>query len=316
MKAAVIDAYGPASHFQVREMETPEIEPDQVLLQVWAAGVNPIDWKIRDGQMAFRYGEDFPKILGFDVSGVVAAVGSEARQFEVGDHVFGRSDVGDGGTYAEYAVLREATVALKPDRLSHVEAASLPLAGITALQGLRDCGQVKRGQNVLIVGASGGVGTLAVQVAKIMGAQVTGVCSGANVDLVKALGADRVIDYTSENALQTDTPYDVIYDTVGTQKVGDARQVLHGQGVYMTLVPMDDVDFFHLGQTERAGQGAYFVMCAASAPDLDVLAGWVDAGKLRAVIDSTYSLDHIAQAHERSETERARGKIVVTVRDI
>ena len=170
------------------------------------------------------------------------------------------------------------------------------------------------GQRILIIGASGGVGTLAVQIAKNMGGHVTGVCSGRNTDLVASLGADAIIDYTEQDPLDTDTPYDVVYDTVGAYQYEDAKRAVKEEGIYLTLVPVSGIDFFIPGQTEREPGKGYFVAWTPTAADLQILADWVTEGALRPVIDSEFSLDQIRAAHERSQTERAVGKIVVNVK--
>lgn len=315
MKAAVIDEFGPSANLQVRDILKPSIAPDQILVEVHAASVNPIDWKIGAGLMGDRYGDKFPMVLGLDASGVVVEVGADVTEFAVGDEVYARSDNGAGKCYAEYVALNPRTVALKPAGLSHVEAAAMPLAALTPLVGLRDCGHLKPGDRVLIIGASGGVGVFASQIARIMGAEVTAVCSTANIDLVRELGVDRVIDYTQEDVLQPGAEYDIIYDTVGSQVAESARQALAKEGVYMTLVPVAGIDFFIPGQTERVDGKGYFVAWTPHAADLQILSGWVEAGTLRPVIDSEYALDDIRLAHERSQTLRARGKIVIRIKD-
>jgi NADPH:quinone reductase-like Zn-dependent oxidoreductase len=315
MKAAVIDEFGPSSVLQVRDIPKPSTEPDQILVEVHAASVNPIDWKIGAGLMGDRYGNEFPMVLGLDVSGVVVEVGADVTEFTVGDEVFARSDNGAGKCYAEYVALNPRTVALKPPGLSHVEAAAMPLAALTPLVGLRDCGDLQPGDRVLIIGASGGVGIFAVQIAGIMEAEVTAVCSAANIDLVQELGADRVIDYTREDVLQAGEKYDIIYDAVGSQDAEPARQALRDGGVYMTLVPVPGIDFFIPGQTERVDGKGYFVAWTPHAADLQILSAWVEEGRLRPIVDSEYALDDIRQAHERSQTLRARGKIVIRVKD-
>jgi len=315
MRAAVIDQFGPSSGLVVREVPKPIIGPGQILIEVHAASVNPIDWKIREGWMKERFGEEFPMILGFDASGVIAAVGDEVTGFEIGDEVFARSVNGPGKCYAEFVALDPDTVAHKPTGLSHVDAAALPLAALTALNGLRDVGQVRAGRRVLIVGASGGVGIYAIQIAKNMGAHVTAVCSNRNIDLVTELGADTSIDYTVQNPLDTDQPYDLIYDAVGTLKYAEAREVLSDQGVYMTLVPVEGIEFFIPGQSQRNAKGGYFLVWTPTATDLEILADWVERGTLRSVIDSQFPLARIRDAHERSQTERARGKIVLRITD-
>ncbi len=310
----MLSSFGPASVMEIAEIARPTAGVGQLLVEVHAAGVNPIDWKIRNGWMSERYGCDFPMILGFDVSGVVAETGAGVANFRRGDLVFARSDVGAGGCYAEYAVLNASTVVRKPDELNHEEAAAMPLAALTALNGLREPGRLQAGQRVLINGASGGVGIYAVQIAKNLGAHVSGVCSAGNVDLVRELGADEVIDYTSRQPLQTDGSWDLIYDAVGSLSCAEARDKLGPDGVYLTLVPADGIEFFFAGQTERQPRGGYFLVWSPTAADLETLADWVRASNLRSVIDSVYPLEEIRAAHERSQTERSRGKIVLRIK--
>jgi NADPH:quinone reductase-like Zn-dependent oxidoreductase len=315
LRAAVIDRFGPASVLAVRDVPRPVIGAEQVLVAVAAAGVNPIDWKIREGWMQERYGAVFPMVLGFDASGVVAEVGAGVRGFRPGDEVFARSDVGAGGCYAEYAALHAGTVAAKPASLSHEEAGAMPLAALTALNGLREVGRVQPGQRVLVNGAAGGVGVYAVQIAKNLGAHVTGVCSTPKLALAGELGADVLVDYTQQDPLASGTPFDVIYDTVGYLDYPSARERLSPRGVYVTLVPAPGIDFFFPGQTAIQPRGGYFLVWSPRAADLEMLGDWVGAGRLRSVIDSTYPLEAVRAAHERSQTERARGKIVLRIRD-
>ena len=190
----------------------------------------------------------------------------------------------------------------------------MPLAALTPLYGLRDCGEIKSGDRVLLVGASGGVGVFAIQIAKRMGAHVTGVCSAKNADLVRELGADAIIDYTSEDVLRDDDSYDIIYDAVGALDLNDALKSLCDGGVYLTLVPVPGIDFFIPGQTTREDGKGYFVAWTPLAEDLELLSQWVEQGALKPVIDSEFSLEDIRAAHERSQTERAVGKIVINVR--
>ncbi len=314
MQAAAIDSFGPAVQLRVRDVPRPVPGPGQILLEVHASSVNPIDWKIPGGQMAARYGSAFPLILGFDASGSVAEVGPGVTAFAAGDEVFARSDVGAGGCYAEYALLNVGTVARKPAELSHAEAAALPLAALTALNGLRDPGQLQAGQRVLIIGAAGGVGSYAVQIARNLGAQVTGVCGTANLALARELGAHDVIDYTREPVLLPGAGYDLIYDTIGAHRPAAARPALTEGGCYLTLVPGPGIEFFLPGQTARKAGGAYFLVWSPTGADLELLAGWVRRGQLTSIIDSEFSLDDIQAAHRRSQTLRARGKIVIRVK--
>jgi len=312
MKAAVCYEFGGPEVMQIAELPEPEAETGQVLIEVHASSVNPIDWKIRQGQMASRFGEEFPQRLGFDVSGIVQAVGDGVTELKVGDSVYARSNNLAGKCYAEYVAVDAAVVAPKPNGLSHAEAAAIPLAGLTALIGLRDVGCLQQGQRVLIIGASGGVGTYAVQIAKNMGGHVTAVTSTRNRELVRSLGANAIIDYTRETVLAEQ--YDVIYDTVGSQVAAEAQRHLTPNGAYVTLVPQPGVEFFVPGETVRQPGGAYFVLWTPTAADLRVLTGWAEQELLRSVIDSEFSLEDIQEAHAHSETQRARGKIVLRIK--
>jgi NADPH:quinone reductase-like Zn-dependent oxidoreductase len=313
MKAAVIDAFGPAESLEIRDIEKPVPGQGQVLIQTCAASVNPIDWKIRQGMMSDRFGSDFPMVLGFDVSGEVAAVSDDVTGFSIGDPVYARSDNGPGNCYAEFVAVSASVVGARPASLSHAEAASIPLVGLTAFNGLRHCADLAPGQRLLVNGASGGVGTVAVQMGKAMGAHVTGVCSSPNADLVTELGADSVIDYTCSDPLAGGEQFDVIFDAVGTLELERAQSRLTGDGVYLTLVPGPGSEMFFPGRSERRAGGGYFVVWTPSGTDLDVLTAWIEAGELRPVIDSQFPLDDIRAAHLHSETERARGKIVLTI---
>ncbi|MEC9375015.1 MAG: NAD(P)-dependent alcohol dehydrogenase [Pseudomonadota bacterium] len=316
MKAAVIDTFGLGAEISIRNIPLPKIEANQVLVEIHSASVNPIDWKIMQGQMGQRYGADFPVTLGFDCSGVIVDSGANVEAFKIGDEVFARSNIGAGGCYAEYVALNINTVAYKPKSISFEEAAALPLAALTAINGLNECAKNTDGSRVLIIGASGGVGTLALQIAKILGAaHVTGVCSSKNIELAADLGADEIIDYTTDNPFKTDEGFDIIYDTIGAHSFHSAKTVLKDMGTFLTLVPNEGVDFFIPGQTEWEPNKGYFVAWEPTSKDLQQLSSWVDEGKLKPIIDSIYRLDDVVDAHLKSQTERAVGKIVIRVKD-
>jgi len=315
MKAAVLDNFGDATALEIRDIEKPKPGPGQILVKVHSTNVNPIDWKMRNGWMAMRYGEEFPMILGWDCSGVVEETGADVTGFKPGDEVMARSDIETGKCYAEYALINITTAVHKPDNLNQEEAGAIPLTGLTAINSLINCAELQAGQRVLVVGGSGGVGTLAIQIAKNLGAHVTAVASTKNLELCRTLGADEVIDYTQSNPLETDTPYDVIYDTVCAHEFDKAKASLSEEGVFLTLSPAPGVDFFIPGQTEREPGKGYFIAWAPTAADLQKLADWAAQGQLKVVIDSTYSLSDIQEAHLRSETERCVGKIVINVAD-
>jgi NADPH:quinone reductase-like Zn-dependent oxidoreductase len=233
MKAMVYTEYGPPEVLQLKEVEKPTAKEDEVLVNVQAVSVNPFEWHhLRGTPFPLRLSSGLlkpkHKILGLDIAGRVEAVGSSVQQFQPGDEVFGTSDF---GAFAEYVSAREAALMLKPANISFEEAAAAPVVAFSALQGLRDKGQIQPGQKVLINGASGGVGTFAVQIAKSFGAQVTGVCSTRNLDMVRSIGADQVIDYTQEDFTQNGQHYDLILDNVGNRSVSDLKHALNPQGV-------------------------------------------------------------------------------------
>lgn len=314
MKAVVINQYGSAEVLQyVEDAAQPQVKPNQLLVKVQAAGVNPVDWKIRQGLLKPLTGNKFPIILGLDLAGEVVAVGDKVTQFKVGDAIYADTGMIPGRAYAEYAVVAETAAALKPTNLSDAEAASVPVAGLTALQALRDQGQLQPGQKVLVNGASGGVGIFAIQIAKVLGAEVTAVCSGKNLDLVKSLGADRAIDYTEEDFTQASQQYHVILDAVGKQSFSRCQQVLQSDGIYVTTLPGIDNAIQACLTLLLPGKKCKFVIAKAQGPDLALLKDWFEAGKIRPVLDRTYPLAEAAAAHAYSETERAVGKIVLTV---
>jgi len=313
MRAATINQYGPPEVLQYQDVEQPQIKRDQLLVKVHASSVNPIDWKIRKGMLRLLTGNNFPMVLGFDVSGEVVAVGEGVTQFKPGDLIYARLDQLPGGAYAEYAAVAAKVAAFKPENLTHEQAAAVPLAALTALQALRDEGGLRPGHRVLINGSSGGVGTFAVQIAKAMGAEVTAVCSTKNIELVKTLGADRTIDYTQQDFTQDPVQYDIVFDAVGNRSFTQCKGVLTPKGVYVPTQPLP-ASFLESFLTHPwPGQKAKVVILKSSAEDLAYLKNLIEAGKIRAVIDRTYSLPEIAIAHAHSETEHAVGKIVITV---
>jgi NADPH:quinone reductase-like Zn-dependent oxidoreductase len=324
MKAMVQDHYGATEILELRDVATPAMGPDQVLIRVRAAAVNPADWAIMGGvpyiaRPAPIYGLRKPKnpVRGTDVAGEVAAVGPGVTRFRPGDSVFGWCS----GAFAEYASVAQSAVELKPRNLSFDEAAAVPMAGFVALQALRDHGRVQAGQKVLINGASGGIGTFAVQIAKSLGAEVTGVCSSANTDLVRSIGADRVIDYTREDFTTNGEHYDLILDNVGNRSLSDLRRALTPAG---TLIPnaggFGNRWFASAGRLIAATVSFRFAsqrlgrfLVSPTHEDLVVLKDLIEAGTITPVIDRTYALSETAQAMDRVGTGHASGKVVISV---
>ncbi|MGC9505305.1 NAD(P)-dependent alcohol dehydrogenase [Baaleninema sp.] len=313
MKAVTIDRYGSPDVLQYRDIETPVPKGDRVLVKVRASSVNPVDWKIRRGDLALLSGFDFPLRLGADVAGVVEAVGDSVSLFQPGDEVFGFANPVNGGSYAEFVALPESQLALKPRNIGFEAAAAAPLAGLTAMQSLLDLGGLRPGLSVLVNGASGGVGSFAVQIAKAFSATVTGVCSGANVDLVRHLGSDRVLDYTREDFTRQSDRYDIVFDAVGKSTFSDCSRVLNPEGVYVSTLPSPEL-LAAIAQTFFfPGQKAKIVLAQRKHKDLKALAELIEAEKVKPQIDRTYPLSDIIEAHRYSETGRAKGKIVLTV---
>jgi NADPH:quinone reductase-like Zn-dependent oxidoreductase len=312
MKAAIIQEYGSVDVLQYAEVEKPQIKPNQLLVKVHASSVNPIDWKIRKGMLKVLTGNKFPKILGLDVAGEVVEVGSQVTGYQVGDAVYGSVEL-FGGAYAEYATVPQKWVALKPNNISYVEAAAIPGSGITALEALRNLGEIKPGQTVLVNGAAGGVGMFGVQIAKAFGAEVTGVCSRPKIDLVKSLGADFVIDYTKEDFTKGNKQYDIIFDAVAKQSFSNCKRVLKPNGIYISTLPSLEIFIQGALTSFLPGQKSKFVFNNPSTKNLLYMNELIEAGKVRVIIDRTYPLPEIAAAHAYSESERAAGKIGITV---
>src|SRR3989454_3909922 len=325
MKAIVYCDYG-LPNLKLQEIEKPTPADDQLLVRVRAASVNPYDWHFVEGtpkiMRLMGVGLRKPKDtrLGVDFAGTVEAVGKNVTQFKPGDDVFG----GRGGAFAEYVCPRaDRAVALKPANLTFQEAASVNIAGITALQALRDKGKVQAGQKVLINGASGGVGTFAVQIAKSFGADVTGVCSTKNVDLVRSLGADHVIDYTKEDFAKGEQRYDVILDNVPNHSLSECRRILNPNGKYVMIGGGGPNDSRWIGPFGRVintmilspfvSQKMGMMMADPSQKDLAVLADMIQSGKVKPVIDRTYKLSEVPEAIRYLEQGHARGKVVITV---
>ncbi len=324
MKAVVYTDYGSPNVLKIREIKRPVPDDDQVLVKVRAASVNPLDWHFIEGtpyiMRLMGVGLRKPKVprLGVDMAGVVEAVGKNVTQFKVGDEVFG----GKTGAFAEYVCVRaDRALALKPKNINFEQAAAVPIAGLTALQALRDQGHVQPGQKVLINGASGGVGTFAVQIAKALGADVTGVCSTRNVEMVLALGADQVIDYTKEDFTKRGARYDLILDNVGNQPLAGFRKALKPKGICVMIGGGGPSDGGLIGPMSRPlkalvlspfySQKMSMFFADLTREDMTAMADLIQSGKVKPVIDKTYPMSRIADAMRYLEAGHARGKVVV-----
>ena len=323
MKAIVYNQYGPPEVLQLIEMEKPIPKDDQVLVKVYAASVNAAEWHLLTADIflvrLMTGGLLKPKNtrLGSDVAGRVEAVGGNVTQFRPGDEVFGDIASSSSGSFAEYVAVSEMALALKPANLSFEQAAAAPLAGITALQGLRDQGHIQSGQKVLINGASGGVGTFAVQIAKVFGAEVTAVTSTGKLDQALSLGADHVIDYTKDDFTQNGQQYDLILAVNGYHPLSAYQRALAPQGIYVMAggTPAQIFQALLLGplKSKSGGKKITSLTAHANQKDLVILKELLEGGKIVPAIDRTYPLSETAEALRYLGAGHARGKIVITV---
>ena len=322
MLGVVYTKYGPPEVLQLREVAKPAPQENQVLIKVQAASANALDF--RRFEMVSTMGrfvdgvliKAVNKVLGADIAGRVEAVGTNVKQFRPGDEVFGVA-AGSKGGFAEYACAAENQLALKPANLSFEAAAAVPVAALTALQGLRDKGQIQRGQKVLIHGASGGVGTFAVQIAKSFGAEVTAVCSTRNVDMMRSIGADHTIDYTRENFTKNRRRYDLIIAVGGNRSIRDYTRALNTDGIYVAVG--GSIAQFLQGMllgplvSKFGSKKVSSFITKPNQADLVFLSGLLEAGKIAPIIDRCYPLSEVAEAMRYLVTEHARGKVVITV---
>jgi NADPH:quinone reductase-like Zn-dependent oxidoreductase len=321
MKAIVHRCYGPPDVLTLEDIEKPTPEDNQVLVKVHAAAVNPLDWHYMRGKpyvmrMEAGLGAPTNSRLGVDFAGTVEAVGTNVKRFKPGDEVFGART----GAFAEYVTVREdRALVLKPANVTFEQAASVPIAGVTALQALRDKGRIQPGQKVLINGASGGVGTFAVQIAKSFGAEVTGVCSTRNVDMVRSLGADHVIDYTKEDFTKSGQLYDLIVDNVGSHPLLEYKRVLKPKGIFVIVGGPNEGSW--LGPmtiplkakllSPFVSQEFAFFLADLTPEDLTILGDLMQTGKMTPVIDRRYKLSEVPEAIGYLEEGHARGKVVI-----
>jgi 2-desacetyl-2-hydroxyethyl bacteriochlorophyllide A dehydrogenase len=316
MKAIVLNAYGGPDVLELKEVDRPAVTDNDVLVGVHAASLNAGDYfSMRGSPWLARFDVGFPKpkdhILGWDVAGHVEEVGKNVTRFQPGDEVFASCD----GALAEYACAPEGKFAMTPTNLTLEQAAAVPSAAMTALHALRDEAKVQPGQKVLINGASGGVGTFAVQIAKALGAEVTGVCSTRNVDMVRSIGADHVIDYTKEDFTQSGQRYDLILDNVGNRSFADCRRALTPEGTHLPNTGHGGMSYVIKAYVLSAfmRQHARPFLSVPNAEDLLYIKDLIEAGKVKPVIDKTYPMSETREAFRYLEEEHAQGKIVVLI---
>jgi len=310
MKAVVIDKYGGADVLEIKDIPMPVAGDHDLLIEVYAASVNPVDWKIREGYLKEMIPYKFPLVLGWDVAGVVKETGSQASLFRAGDRVFSRTDIARNGTYAEYVAVDEELVALIPDNISFREAAAVPLACQTAWQALVEVAQVKQGDKVLIHAASGGVGTFAVQLAKYKGAHVAATCSTANTRLVKSLGTDEVIDYTATDFSETLHDFDIVLDTMGGEIYRKSFKIIKKGGTVISLLEHPDEAL-----ASQSGAKAEYMFLQPNRKRLGQIADLLSEGKIKPVLGIVLPLEEAKKAHIISQSHHAKGKIVLTVKE-
>ncbi|UYP48826.1 Acryloyl-coenzyme A reductase [Candidatus Lokiarchaeum ossiferum] len=324
MKAIICTKYGPPEVLNFKEVEKPTPKDNELLIKIYGAAVNSTDPTFRLGKPAISRlftGLLKPKhrIPGDVLAGEIEAIGKDVTLFKVGDQVFGAS-INNLGAHAEYICLPEdGQIALKPINMNYGEAAAIVDGALTALPFLRDKGEIQSGQKVLINGASGSVGTAAIQLAKYYGAEVTGVCSTTNLELVTSLGADNVIDYTEEDFTKTGHTYDIIFDTVAKSSFSKCKRALNESGIYLTTVPTLPILFQALWTSKFGNKKAQFAAAglrptAEKAKDLLFLKGLIEAGKLKAAIDRVYSLEQMAEAHRYVEKGHKKGNVIITIK--
>ena len=322
MKAITYAKYGPPDVLQLTEVRKPAPKDNEVLIKIIAASVNPADWHMIRGEPLFSrltFGLTKPKkiIPGSDVAGIVEAVGKNIKEFQPGDEVFG--DTGWGGAFAEYICIQEKNIVKKPPNISFEEGASISVAAVSALQGLRDKGKVRAGHKVLINGSSGGVGTFAVQIAKYFGAEVTAVCSTKNLDLVRSIGADKVIDYTKEDFTSINSKYDLIIDNVADRSVSELKNALNPKGLCV-IIGFSSVSrlFQHLFFApfiSMFGSKKVFSLGTVipNKKDINFLKELLEAGKIKPVIDKSFSLFEVADSIRYVEKGHAHGKVIINI---
>lgn len=315
MKAIIYTTYGSPDVLKLAEVEKPIPKAGGVLVKVMATAVNPTDNHVLSGMLRYSTGLFKPKqpILGSDIAGVVEAVGGNVTQCQVGDEVFGDLSAYGRGGFAEYVTVPEFTLARKPTNLTFAEAAAVPMTAVTALQGLRDKGNIQAGQQVLINGASGGVGSFAVQIAKAFGAEVTAVVSTRKMEMARIIGADHAIDYTQEDFTQKGHHYDLIFDTVGNHAVTDYKRALKRQGHFVTTAFLPALLFQGPWLALTQGKKMHNMMAKPNQKDLDVVKELLNTGKVVPIIDRCYPLNQVPDALRYLGEGHAKGKVIITM---
>lgn len=310
MKAVRIHQFGGTEVLRYEDIPRPTAGPDEVLIRVHAAGVNPVDWKIREGRLQGRIAHRLPLTLGWDVAGVIEQLGPGVTQFNIGDAVYARPDLARDGAYAEYIAVRAGEIALKPATLDFIHAAAVPLSALTAWQSLFDAGDLQPGQKILIHAGAGGVGHYAVQFARWKGAHVITTASARNAGFVRSLGADEVIDYTATRFEDAVHDADMVFDTVGGEVQARSWQVLKHGGILVSILALTVPE-----EAAQRGWRSAYVFVQPNAAQLARIAGLIDAGKVKPVVETVFPLHEAARAHDAVQGGHTRGKVVLRVLD-
>lgn len=313
MKTVTYNKYGGPDILEITGTDKPELPDNKLLVKVKASSVNPVDYKVRRGDMKILTGKKFPKSAGSDFAGVVEETGSAVEEYRKGDNVYGFINPMKGGAYSEYVIADPKNVSYKPDKLSFEEAASMPVAALTALQSLCYLGNVKEGSSVLINGATGGVGSFAVQIAKVLGAEVTGICSGKNMELCKKLGAGRVYDYSKNDLDGSEKRFDVFFDAAAKSTFSKSKRFLKKKGIFVTTVPGFNVILNKLFNFIPFKKKSRFIMVKSSGVDLSLLKGFTVTEALKPVIEKVFPIEDIIDAFKMGESGNIKGKIVIRI---
>ena len=311
MKAVIIEQYGGKEQLKMRQVANPVVKENEVLIEMYATSINPIDWKIREGYLKDNMPWPFTIILGWDAAGIIKSIGAKVTAFKIGDRVFTRPNTTPNGTYAEYISVPEDLVVKIPEKISFEEAASIPLAGMTAWQALVNFGKIKPGDKVLIHAGAGGVGSLAIQLAKILGAFVATTGSSKNENLLKSLGADVVINYEKNNFQNEIKDYDIVFDTMGGEIQEDSYKVLKKGGVLVSIVQAPNQE-----KAKEYGITAMVFMLETRGSDLKKLADLMESGKLKPLVGRTFEFSEagLQEAHALSQSHHAKGKIIIKIK--
>lgn len=313
MKVAYFQQFGKVDVLEVGDLPTPTYDANQLLIRVHASAINPKDTFIRKGRFQRLTGKRFPMFTGFDLAGEIASLGANVQGWQIGQAVYGMLDGWYGGTCAEYVVVSPQQIGIKPHNLSFAEASAVPLVALTALQALRDEGNIQKGMRVCINGASGGVGSMAIQIAKAFGAHVTAISSPANHDFCRSIGADAIFDYTQGSITQSGQTFDIFFDVFGNASFNQIAPILTANGRYISTVIQPHVFLSVFLSRFLSRKKAKLVVVKANTADFDYVRAWLETETIRPIIHATYPLAEIREAHRQQETKHTRGKIVVTI---